>query len=116
MNAKIRKRRRFLWWRFLFRLLMHIFSYLASQTKAGEHNMRQFTIEVDTDCELTYRYANGTVSAPIKGTILAFYQPENEFITFKLKDGKILVISLTHIVSIKYCKPVMEESAPPVKC
>jgi hypothetical protein len=65
--------------------------------------IREFMINLETDCEVTYRYGNQ--SRVMRGTIISHYQTEDEYIRFKLiKDSKVLVISLSHIVEIKYQK------------
>ncbi|SEN88066.1 hypothetical protein SAMN05518847_104379 [Paenibacillus sp. OV219] len=67
--------------------------------------MNPFIIEQDKNCEIYYRYGNYSPAVSMKGTIIAYYNTEDAYLHFKLKNNRLMVISLSHIVGINYDSP-----------
>ncbi|REE67694.1 hypothetical protein A8990_14155 [Paenibacillus taihuensis] len=64
--------------------------------------MNSFIIELDKNCEIYYRYGNYSPAVSMKGAIIAHYGADDAYVHFKLKDNRMLIISLSHIVGIHY--------------
>jgi urease accessory protein UreE len=63
-----------------------------------ESDVEKVKIELDKECEIMYRFGNR--SSKIKGTIIA-YNLENNYIRVEIKNNRVLIISLSHILEIK---------------
>lgn len=64
--------------------------------------MKSFLIELDKNCEIYYRYGSNSPAVSMKGAIIAHYSTDDAYVHFKLKDNRLIIISLSHIVAIIY--------------